>query len=170
MSSTYECTVGIFTRGLNSLNSWIYKAEELAKTKKFDTDVFVQARLAPDMYPFLKQVQIACDAAKGAAARLVGKQPPKHEDNERTFADLHKRIEKTVEYLKTLKPNEFDGCDDRRVNLPWPEGKWMYGGQYIPQMAIPNFYFHLTTAYTILRHNGVDVGKTDFLGKIDLQS
>lgn len=167
--NTYELTVTTFTRGLNNLVTFMDKAKAFADAKKFDVDTLVTARLAPDMYPFVKQVQIACDTAKATPARLLEKDPPKHEDNEKTFAELRERVSKTLKYLGTFKAEDFVGCEDHRVNLPWAAGKWMHGGEYVPQMALPNFYFHLATAYGILRHNGVDVGKMDFIGNVNIK-
>jgi hypothetical protein len=168
-TNLYEITVASFTRGLNNLQKWMDKAQAHADAKKFEVDTLVTARLAPDMYPFVKQVQIACDTAKFAAVRLTEKEAPKHEDNEKTFAELRQRINKALAYLATFKPADFNGAEDRRVPLPWAPGKWMHGGEYVPQMAGPNFYFHLTTAYDILRHNGVDVGKMDFIGDVNIK-
>lgn len=165
----YDMTVVTFARSLNNLLKWMDKAQAHADAKKFEVDTLVTARLAPDMYPFVKQVQVACDTAKFTAARLLDKEAPKHEDNEKTFAELRQRANKVLTYLATFKASDFSGCEDRRVPLPWAPGKWMHGGEYVPQMALPNFYFHLTTAYDILRHNGVDVGKMDFIGDVNIK-
>jgi hypothetical protein len=168
MNPGFTFTVETFVRGLTSLTTFLEKAEVFAKEKKFDVDTLATARLAPDMFPLTKQVQIACDTAKGAAGRLAGKQPPKYEDNEKSISELKARVAKTIEYIKTVKPEDMKGYEDLRIDLPWAEGKWMHGGQYLPEMAIPNFYFHLTTAYGILRHNGVNLGKMDFLGNVHI--
>lgn len=169
MTTVYEQTVAAYARGLNSLLKMFDKASAHAGARKFELDTLITARLAPDMYSLVKQVQIACDTAKGTAARLVGREPPKHDDNEKTFNELRERLRTVLSYLGTFKPEEFKGCEDRRITLPWAPGKWMHGGEYITQMATPNFYFHLTTAYAILRHNGVDIGKMDFLGDVNIQ-
>lgn len=165
----YQYTVPQFVRLLNSLKGLIKKAEAHAEAKKFDPTILLQARLAPDMYPFVKQVQVTTDMAKGCAARLAGKEPPKYEDNEKTVSELYERIDKTIAYLNTFKADDFRGCEDRRINLPWAPGKYMMGGEYAMEMALPNVYFHLTTAYGILRHNGVELGKGDFMGNINIR-
>lgn len=153
-----------YVRMLRNLSTFFEKVEAFATQKKFDADVFLQLRLAPDQYPLVKQVQIACDQAKGGAARLAGKEPPKHEDNEKTIAEVKERIAKVLSYLETFKTEDFKGYESRHVHLPWAPGKHMLGSEFLTQMAIPNFYFHIATAYAILRSNGVDLGKTDFIG------
>ena len=169
MSTVYEQTIATYNRGLSNLLKFFDKAETLATAKKFDVDILVNARLAPDMYPLVKQVQIACDTAKSTAAKLVGKEPPKHEDNERTIGELRLRVKKVLDYLSTYKAEDFKGCEDRRIYMPWAPGKWMNGGEYLTQMATPNYYFHMGATYMILRHNGVDVGKMDFIGNANIQ-
>jgi hypothetical protein len=151
---------------LSNLDRWIEKGIEHAKKKSFDPSVLVNARLAADMYPLVRQVQSSCDTAKFCAARLTGKEPPKHPDTETTIEELRARIRTVVSYLDTYKAADFDGADTRRVDLPFMEGKSMHGADYLIEMAQPNFFFHLTTAYAILRHNGVDVGKMDYIGEI----
>jgi hypothetical protein len=168
MTTTYSYTAESFLRGLTSLNVFLDKAEAFAKAKKFEPDTLLTARLSPDMYPLVKQIQVACDTAKGTVARLTQKQPPKHEDNEKTFSEIRARVAKTIDYVKTFSTADFKNCEDRKIDLPWAEGKWMHAGQYIPEMALPNFYFHLAMAYGILRHNGVDLGKMDFIGKVNI--
>ncbi|MCX6129244.1 MAG: DUF1993 domain-containing protein [Proteobacteria bacterium] len=169
MGSVYDNTIGVFTRSLTNLQKFLDKAQAYAEAKKFDVEVLVNARLAPDMYPLVKQIQVACDTAKSTAARLAGMEPPKHEDNEKTFAELKARVTKVLNYLETVKPADLEGAEDRRIPLPWAPGKWMQGGDYLSEMALPNFYFHLTTAYNILRHNGVDIGKMDYIGNVKIQ-
>ncbi len=164
----YDFTVLSFIRGLEALLGQFDKAAQHADRKKFDTSVYLGSRLAPDMYPFVKQVQVATDMAKGTVARLAGQTPPVYEDNEKNLDELRARVKKTVEYLKTFKPAQFEGAGTRKVELPWQKGKYMLGPDYAAHMGVPNFYFHLTTAYALLRHNGVDVGKTDFVGKVEL--
>lgn len=166
----YYTTVPQFIKRLEAVNTYLDKLNKYADAKKFDANVVLQDRLAPDMYPFVKQVQIACDFAKGTAARLIGQEPPKHEDNEKTVGELRTRIDKTVQYLKSLNANDFKGCEDRRVDIFFLPGKWLTGFDYVYEMALPNFYFHLTSAYAILRKNGVDVGKMDYLGPIEFRS
>jgi hypothetical protein len=153
---------------LSNLDSWLDKAGAHAKQKAFDASVFVHARLAPDQYPLVRQVQAACDAAKFAGARLTGKEAPKHPDTETTFDELRARIKSCRAFLETLKESDFEGAGTRIVELPFLEGKLMTGNDYLLEMAQPNFFFHLVTAYAILRHNGVDLGKRDFIGGLTL--
>jgi hypothetical protein len=155
-------------RSLKNLGAWLDKAERHAAAKKFDIGVLLNGRLAPDQKPFIYQVQSACDYVKGAAAWLSGQTPPKHPDTEQTIDELRTRIEKTMAFVESVKEAEYAGASERKVDFSWAPGKVMSGRDYLIQMVIPNTYFHLTTAYSILRHNGVDIGKMDFLGRIDL--
>lgn len=166
----YQSTAEIFIKLLNNLNTWIDKAETFAKAKKIETSVLMQSRLAPDMYDFIEQIQSVCDAAKFCCARLTGKEAPKHEDNEVTIDEARQRIHKCVTFLKTLTPEDFKGSETRAIKLPYLEGKVLTGDYYATNLGIPNFYFHLTTAYAILRHSGVDIGKLDYLGEIKSQA
>jgi hypothetical protein len=154
---------------LNQLDGWIDKAVAHAKAKSFDPSVYFVARLAPDQYPFSRQVQSACDNAKFAAARLTGKDPPKHPDTEQTVDDLKARIRTCVAYLDTFQPADFEATEGRLIALPFLEGKVLTAADYLRESSLPNFYFHLTTAYAILRHNGVDVGKRDFIGSLTVR-
>jgi hypothetical protein len=164
--SMYQASVPAFTRALNSLAAILEKAEQHASAKKIDPAVLINARLFPDMFPLAKQVQIASDAAKGGAARLAQATPPSFEDNETTFAQLIERCRKTVAYLETLKPEQIDGSEDRTVSWQSRSAtKSMQGQPYLLHHLLPNVFFHVTTAYDILRHNGVELGKQDFLGK-----
>jgi hypothetical protein len=149
---------------LKNLDQWLEKGTEYAKAKSFDPDVLAAARLAPDQYALVQQVQSACDAAKYAAAYLSGQKAPSHPDTEKTVGELRARIEKCVAYLATFKSADFTGAEDRRVAPPWMEGNSVRGDQYLTRLSIPNFYFHVTSAYAILRHNGVSLGKADFIG------
>ena len=149
---------------LSNLDKWIDKGAEHAKIKAFDPNVLVTTRLAPDMYPLVRQVQSACDAAKFAAARLSGKDAPKHEDKEQTVDELHARIRAVTTYLDGFSVADFKDAETRRIELPFLEGVPLTGAQYLFEMAQPNFYFHVTTAYAILRHNGIDLGKRDYIG------
>jgi hypothetical protein len=158
-----------FSKVLANLDQWMVKAEAFAKAKSFDVNVFVEARLAPDQYGFARQVQAACDSAKFAAAYMAGKTPPAHPDTEKTMAELRARVQTCRAYLETITQADCAGCDERKVMPQWLGGKWVRGDHYLLQVAIPNFYFHATTAYAILRHNGVDVGKMDFLGTFPIQ-
>ena len=153
---------------LKNLESWLDKAEEHAAAKKFDVGVLMAGRLAPDMKPFIYQVQSACDYVKAGAAWLSGQTPPKHEDNERTIDELRDRIRKTVAFAKSVKESQYADARERKVKLSWAPGKVIGGEDYLLQMTIPNTFFHIVMAYAILRHNGVDVGKMDFLGSINL--
>ena len=157
-----------FGKMLQNLDAWIGKAIAHAEARKFDADTLVHARLAPDQFSFAKQVQAACDAAKFAAAYLAGKQAPAHPDTEKTIAELRDRIAVCRAWLATLSAEDFVGAEDRRVSPPWLHGKWLTANDYLLQAGGPNFYFHVVTAYSILRHNGVDLGKQDYIGGLPL--
>lgn len=164
--SMYQASVPVFIRMLGNLAAILEKAAAHAEARKIDPAVLVASRLYPDMFPLVKQVQIAADAAKGGAARLAQQEPPAFEDNEATFADLVARCGKTIAYLETLQPGQFDGSEDRTVTWKTRTAtKSMQGMPYLLNHVNPNFYFHITTAYAILRHNGVEIGKGDFLGR-----
>ncbi len=167
--SIHQQTAQQFSSILSNVLRFIDKAEEHAKAKNFDAQVFVNQRLAPDMYPFVKQIQVATDNAKNGTARLAGKEPPKYDDNEKSIEEIRERLKKTIAYLGTFKADDFRGAEDRRVTLPWAPEKHMVGGEYLVQLLIPNFYFHVMAAYAILRNGGVDVGKTDFIGNINMR-
>ncbi|HEY8519647.1 MAG TPA: DUF1993 domain-containing protein [Gammaproteobacteria bacterium] len=154
-----------FSAMLGNLDKILSKAEADAEARKIDPQVFLHGRLAPDMLPFTRQIQIMSDQAKGSASRLAGREPPKWADDEQTFADLHARIAKTIDYLKTFGRDDFGGWETRDVELKFPNGTLSFEGKdYFLGFVIPNFYFHYTTAYLILRHNGVQIGKRDYLG------
>lgn len=159
----YDATVPIFTKLLGNVEKWLDKAGALADAKKFDPEILMTARLAPDQYAFVRQIQAACDQAKFTVAKLAGKQPPAHPDTEKTIAELRQRIRTVLDYLATFTREDFAGAEERPCSHTWMGGKAMRGGDYLDHMALPNFYFHLTTAYAILRHNGVPIGKQDFL-------
>ena len=153
---------------LKQLETCFDKAEAYAAAKKFDVGVLLTSRLAPDMQDLVYQVQSACDYVKAAAAWLSGETPPKHEDNEKTLEELRARIRKTVAFAAGVTEVQYAGASARRVKLSWaPAGTVIGGEDYLLQVAIPNIYFHITAAYAILRHNGVDVGKRDFLGTMN---
>jgi uncharacterized protein len=163
--SMYQASVPMFIRMLNNLAAVLDKGAAHAEAKKIDPSVLINARLYPDMLPLARQVQIAGDGAKGAAARLAGLEPPKYEDTETSFSDLKGRIQKTISYLNTLKPEQIDGSEERAVTIPIRGQPVTFQGlPYLLNHAVPNLYFHVTTAYDILRHNGVEIGKADFLG------
>ncbi len=156
------------TQALKSLETCLDKAEQHAAAKKFNVGVLMTSRLAPDMQPLIYQVQSACDYVKAAAAWLSGQTPPKHEDNEQTIDELRARIRKTIAFAESVKEGQYAGASERKVSLSWAPGKVIGGEDYLLQMTIPNTFFHIAMAYAILRHNGVDVGKMDFLGPINL--
>jgi len=153
-----------FSKTLENLDKWMEKAGETAKARGFEVDVLAQARLAPNQFAFVQQVQSACDQAKYAAAYLGGKTAPSHPDNEKTFAELRDRIRKCTGFLATVLEKDFKGADERKVAPPWLGGRWLTGHDYLVHVAIPNFFFHATMAYAILRHNGVELGKMDYIG------
>ena len=154
--------------GLKRLDHQLDKAEELAKAKKFDVQILLGSRLAPDMKIFSYQVQSACDYVKAAAGWLSGQHPPKHQDDEITLDDIRARIRKTIEFVESITEEQYVGAQDRQVKLSWQPGKVIFGADYLTQVTVPNVYFHLAMAYAILRHNGVDIGKMDFLGPMNL--
>lgn len=163
--SIFDQTVSALSRMLLNLDRIVAMAEEYAKEKNIDPAVLIQARLYPDMLPFVAQIRIATDTAKGAAARLSGTELPKWPDDEVTFEDLHGRIRKALDYLATFKPEQFEGAEDKPIEMKFPNRTLNFSGRdYILGFVLPNFYFHVTTAYNILRHNGLPVGKLDYLG------
>ena len=161
----YQASIPVFVRMLGNFSAILDKAIAHAEAKKIDHAVFINARLAPDMYPLSRQVQIATDIVKGGGARLAGIAVPSYEDNETTFAELQARIAKTMAFLQSLTAGQITGSEDRTITLNIRGKEINFLGQpYLLNFVIPNFYFHITCAYAILRHNGVDVGKMDFLG------
>jgi hypothetical protein len=159
-------SVDVFANSLVNLSAVLEKGLAHATARKFDPAVLVNSRLAPDMLPLSRQVQIACDNAKNGTARLAGLEPPRFEDNEKTIEELRARIARTVDYLKGIPANAFEGAEDREFKVPVGPEKFLdfQGLDYLQRWAIPNVFFHITTAYAILRHNGVEIGKRDFLG------
>jgi len=163
----YDVSIPIFTLSLTNLSAILDKAASHQESKKVDPKVIPQARLIVDMLPLSAQIQIACDTAKGAAARLAGVEPPKHEDTEATLAELKARVAKTLDFIKTIKPEQFQGAETREIVLKFPQTTLKFTGiNYLTNFVLPNFFFHVTTAYALLRKNGVDLGKRDFLGPI----
>jgi uncharacterized protein len=160
---TFE-TISQFARMLRNLDEWLQMGTAHAQKKGFDPDVLAQARLAPDQYALTRQVQAACDAAKYAAAYLSDQKAPSHPDTEKTVSELRARIQTCVAYLDGFAAAAFAGAEQRRVAPAWMEGNAVRGDQYLTRIAVPNFYFHVTTAYDILRHNGIELGKRDFIG------
>ena len=163
----YDVSLPVLIRGLTNLAAVIEKAADHATAKKIDPVVLAQARLYPDMLPLTRQVQIACDTAKGAAARLAGIEVPKHEDNEANLADLNYRIAKTLDFLKSVSAEKLDGAETRAIEIKGANRTLNFTGlEYLNNFVVPNFFFHETVAYALLRHNGVEIGKADFLGAI----
>ncbi len=163
--SMYSASIPVFVRMFGNLSSILDKTATHAETKKIDPAVFIHARLAPDMYPLSRQVQIATDIVKGCAARLAGIDVPRYEDNETTFAELQARIAKTVAFIQSVTATQIDGSEDREITLKFGSLEAHFLGQtYLLDFVYPNFHFHLTTAYAILRHNGVGIGKMDYIG------
>lgn len=154
---------------LENLSKILDKGIKYAETRKFDPANLFGARLAPDQFHLARQVQVCCDISKNAAARLAGKEPPRFEDNEATMDELKQRIAKTVEYLRTFQESDFQGADSRQIKLPFAEGQYILGSDFVHEFVLPNLYFHATTAYAILRHNGVELGKGDFLGSLNFK-
>ena len=163
--SMYQASVPRFINTLGNLSNILDKAQAHVDARKLDPATLTAYRLFPDMLPMKKQVQIACDTAKGAAARLAGVELPVHEDNETTLAELKARIAKTIAFLQTMTPEQIDGTEDMEIVIKRHDKETRYKGmQFLLGQALPNFYFHVATAYNILRHNGIEIGKRDYLG------
>jgi hypothetical protein len=166
--SVHALSVDVFAATLSNLSVLLEKGAAHAAAKKFDPSVLVNARLAPDMFPLSKQVQIACDLAKNSIARLAALEPPRFEDNEKTIEELRARVARTIDYIKGVPASALEGSEDRDIKVPaGPERILEFKGlPFLQRWALPNVFFHVTTAYNILRHNGVEIGKRDFLGPI----
>jgi hypothetical protein len=163
--SMYQASVPVFVQLLSALNKILDKAAAHAAARKIEPSVLLNTRLFPDMFPFVRQVQVAADFAKNCAGRLAGVEPPKHPDDEKTFEELKARLEKTIAFIKTLTPAQIDGSEDKEITFPVAGKPTTFKGQqYLLNSAMPNFYFHVAAAYSILRANGIDVGKRDFMG------
>jgi uncharacterized protein len=166
--SMYQASVPVFLRGFDNLSVLLDQAEEFAVTRKIHPSVLIEARLFPDMFPLARQVQLASDAAKRGAARLAGIPAPAFEDIEVTFRDLQERIARTCDFLRDIDPNRIDGSENHRMTVRIGDHDAPFTGMsYLLSFSLPNFFFHVTTAYDILRHNGVPLGKADFLGRYD---
>lgn len=164
--SMYQASVPVVIRTLNNLVGILEKGAKYAESKKIDPSVLVNSRLFPDMFPLSRQVQIASDIAKRGVAQLAGMEAPKFEDNETTFAELIDRIQKTISYLDTFKPEQVDGSEERTITLQMPNNTLSFQGMpFLLYFVLPNVYFHVTTSYDILRHCGVELGKLDYLGQ-----
>lgn len=162
----YQMTVPPSLKAMNVLEKILDKGAAYAAAKKFDVEILLNSRLAPDQLHLIKQVQIACDVAKLSAVRLTGKPAPAHDDSEKTLAELKSRIQDTVKFLSSLAEGDYQGSEDKQVTTPRWEGKWLSGIDYAQYHLLPNLYFHVTMTYAILRHNGVDLGKADYLGEL----
>jgi hypothetical protein len=163
----YHRIIGQCIQALKNLATWLDKAEEYAKAKGFNVGVLLNSRLAPGMKDFIYQVQSACDYTKGAAAWLSGQKPPRHEDNEQSIVEVRARIRKTVQFAESVGEAQYAGAGERRVSLSFGHGKMIGGEDYLLQVVVQDVYFHVCMAYAILRHNGVDIGKSDFRGPIN---
>jgi len=164
--SMYAASAPRFVHVLKNLSAMLDKAQAHAEARKIDPAALTTFRLFPDMFALTRQVQTACDVSKGAVARLAGVGVPKHEDTEQTFPELKARIAKTIEFINTIKPEQIDGTEDKTITLKLGKQEYTFKGmQYLLNFAYPNFYFHATTAYNSLRHNGVELGKKDFVGE-----
>lgn len=165
--SMYSASVPVFTRTLNNLIQILEKAQAHAEAKKIKPEVLLNARLFPDMFALTRQIQIASDFAKGTAARLAGLEPPSYPDTESSFAELITRVQKTIDFLNTITADKINGSENRDIVLKMHSGELHFKGEaYLTQFSLPNFYFHATTAYAILRHNGIELGKADFIGSL----
>jgi len=164
--SMHAACAPVFVRTLGNMLNWLDKAQTYAESRKFDTANFLGLRLAPDMLPFTRQIQITTDGVKGCMARLAGQEVPKWEDNEASFDDLRARIRKTIDYVQSFSAAQIDGSEDREILLPTRQAEPMRftGESYLKHFVLPNFFFHATTTYALLRHGGVDLGKRDYLG------
>jgi hypothetical protein len=164
--SMYQASAPRFANTLKNLSAILDKAQAYCEAKKYDPAALISYRLFPDMFQLSRQVQVACDTAKGAMARLAAVEIPKHEDTEKTFPELKERIAQTLAFIQTIKPAQVDGSEDKQIVMKRPSGDVTFTGmQFLLGHAYPNFYFHVTTAYNILRHNGVEIGKRDFIGQ-----
>jgi hypothetical protein len=166
----YDLTIPQLGKMLANVDHWLALAIAHADKKKFDVSNLMKFRLAPDQFAFDKQVQTVCDNAKFVAARLAGKDWPTHPDTETTIEQLRARIASVIGYLETFKPEDFAGADERKISLPWMEGKWMRGDEYVMQFALANFYFHTVTVYAMLRTNGIELGKREFIGGVPMRT
>ena len=168
--SDFHAQLVQMTKMLKNLDAWLQKGVEHAKAKKYDPALLLQARLAPDMYPLTRQVQAACDGVKFLAARVTGKDAPKHPDSDTaTLDELRARIASVLEFCSSFAAKDFEGADKRIVPLGFMPGKGMAAGDFVREMNVPNTYFHITMAYAILRHSGVELGKQDFIGSMNLR-
>ncbi|HVX90418.1 MAG TPA: DUF1993 domain-containing protein [Candidatus Paceibacterota bacterium] len=168
-TSLYSVTIPTFKKGLSALSGLLDKADAFLKEKGLPEADLLQKRLAPDMFPFVKQVQLVSDQSKGFAARIQGRDPVSMEDTEASIAELKERIAKTIAVLDAVKPEDIDGKEDTEIRIKWFPGQHILGGHYALEYVLPNFFFHLTTAYDLLRAEGIQIGKADFIGALSLR-
>lgn len=168
MSLTFAA-ISEMKKMLHNLDTWVEKSVAFAGAKKVDPNVLLSQRLAPDQYPLVRQIQSACDSAKFAAARLTGKEAPKHPDTETTVDEIRARLKAVTAYLDTFKEEDFKASETRMAPITFMEGKGVLGKDYLFELALPNLFFHTTHSYAILRHNGVDLGKQDYIGSLALR-
>jgi hypothetical protein len=166
----YDVAVPQPIKMLRNLDAWLGAANAYADRRRFDVDTLMKARLAPDQFSLDRQIQTTCDNAKFFAGRIAGKDWPTHPDVETAIAELRTRIANVIAYLETFSVDDFAGAAERRISLPWMDGKWMRGDEYATQFAVPNLYFHFVTTYAILRHNGVELGKRDYIGGVPMRA
>lgn len=166
----YDLTVPQLIKTLRNLDRWLTLAAAHADRQQLTAKHVLEARLAPDQYMLVRQVQVACDNAKLIAGRLAGKEWPPHPDTETTFDELRARIASVTSYLDGFTREDFEAALERKISLPWMQGTWLYASEYLVQFALPNFYFHVVTAYSILRHVGVELVKNDYLGELPMRS
>lgn len=169
MNYLYQFTLPVFVKSLTALDQLLSKIKGQIASKNIDEASLMEAKLASDMFPFKKQIQIACDNAKGAVARLAGVEIPSHPDTETNVAELQARIKKTLDFLSTFSENSFEKAETQQITLPYFPGKYLSGFDYAREYALPNFFFHMTTAYAILRKEGFDIGKADYMGGLPLK-
>ena len=170
MNDIYTYTVPIFIKTLGGLKSVLVKAEAYAKEEGISEETLLADRLAPDMFPLIKQVQMSCDNAKNSTARLAGVEAPKYEDDEKTFAELLARVDKTITFIQSVPESSFTGAAERHITLPYYEGKYLTGFDYAREYALPNFFFHLVTSYALIRKNNVPIGKADYANNINFKA
>jgi hypothetical protein len=162
----YDATIPVFLKMLGNVERWLDKGVAHATAKKFDPELYLHERVAPDQYNFTRHVTAACDQMKFTAAKMTGKTPPSNPDTETTLAELRARIRTTAQYLETFTRADFEGCENNACSHTWMQGQQMRAGDYLDHFALPNLYFHLTTVYQLLRHRGVELGKTDYIGSL----
>jgi hypothetical protein len=167
--SLYDEIIPPAQKYLNNLDAWLDAGIAHAKAKKFDFHVLLHTRMTPDQFPLIRQISAGCDQAKSAAARAAGKEPPKHPDTEQTLEEIRARIVKTRDYLASLMPADFEGSETRLIPLAFAPGAFLIGTDFVRQLAMPNFYFHMTLAYQVLRANGVELGKVNYIGHLDIR-